>query len=212
MKGKFPPWVQVEAVCLHSPLRGRPYPTCRPLFDLHIYNEVYEDRADCWHSLLKCKSIWFIATCQTRCPDLCLSAVLRIRKNESTVDKFRWTYYLNISVQAANLSYCRIESNRKNRFGSENRIESNGNFFCPNWNAPVHSVFRRCVWQGEFPCSVSTVGQLLFCDSSACRLQHRGFLLLTRIACIAYIQSNLPQCISLKWITCFNGYHWSGRC
>jgi len=31
----------------------------------------------------------FVATCQTRCPDLCLSAVLRIRKNESTVDKFR---------------------------------------------------------------------------------------------------------------------------
>ena len=22
MKGKFPPWVKVEAVCLHSPLRG----------------------------------------------------------------------------------------------------------------------------------------------------------------------------------------------
>ena len=28
----------------------------------------------------------------------------------------------------------RIEST-KNRFGSENRIESNRNFFCPNWNA-----------------------------------------------------------------------------
>ena len=34
------------------------------------------------------------------------------------------TYYLNISVQAAYLSDCRIESNRKNRFGSENRIET----------------------------------------------------------------------------------------
>jgi len=33
------------------------------------------------------------------------------------------TYYLNISVQAANLLDCRIESNQKNRFGSENRIE-----------------------------------------------------------------------------------------
>jgi len=31
---------------------------------------------------------------------------------------------LNISVEAANLSDWRIESNRKNRFGSENRIES----------------------------------------------------------------------------------------
>jgi len=30
---------------------------------------------------------------------------------------------LTISVQAANLSDCRIESNRKNRFGSVNRIE-----------------------------------------------------------------------------------------
>ena len=44
--------------------------------------------------------------------------------------KLLLTYYLNISVQAANLSDCRIESNRKNRFGSENRIESNRNFFC----------------------------------------------------------------------------------
>jgi len=43
--------------------------------------------------------------------------------------KFLLTYYLNISVQSANLSDCRIESNRKNRFDSENRIESNGNFF-----------------------------------------------------------------------------------
>ena len=33
-------------------------------------------------------------------------------------------YYLNITVQAANLSDWRIESNRKNRFGSENRIET----------------------------------------------------------------------------------------
>ena len=32
------------------------------------------------------------------------------------------------------------ESNRKNRFGSENRIESNRNFFCPNWNALVKST------------------------------------------------------------------------
>ena len=42
-------------------------------------------------------------------------------------------YYLNISVEAANVSDWRIESNRKNRFGSENRIESK--LFCPNWNA-----------------------------------------------------------------------------
>ena len=47
--------------------------------------------------------------------------------------KLLLTYYLNISVQAANLSDRRIESNRNNRFGSENRIESK--LFCPNWNA-----------------------------------------------------------------------------
>ena len=35
----------------------------------------------------------------------------------------------DISVEAANLSDWRIESNRKNRFGSENRIKSNRNFF-----------------------------------------------------------------------------------
>ena len=40
---------------------------------------------------------------------------------------------MNISVLAANLSDCRIESSRKNRFGSENRIESK--LFCLNWNA-----------------------------------------------------------------------------
>ena len=43
--------------------------------------------------------------------------------------KLLLTYYLNISVQAANLSDFRIESNRKNRFGSDNRIESKRNFF-----------------------------------------------------------------------------------
>jgi len=40
------------------------------------------------------------------------------------------TYYLNIRVQAANLSDCRIE-----KIDSVARIKSNRNFFCPNWNA-----------------------------------------------------------------------------
>ena len=52
------------------------------------------------------------------------------------------TYYLNISVQAANLLDCRIESNRKNRFGSENRIET---FFGPNWNALIGSLFYTVI-------------------------------------------------------------------
>ena len=53
------------------------------------------------------------------------------RKNSYAMHtiKLLLTYCLNISVQAANLSDCRIESIRKNRFGSENRIESNRNFF-----------------------------------------------------------------------------------
>ena len=38
------------------------------------------------------------------------------------------TYYLDISVQAANLSDCRNES-KKNRFSTENRIKSK--FFLP---------------------------------------------------------------------------------
>jgi len=48
--------------------------------------------------------------------------------------KLLLTYYLNISVQAANLSGCRIESNRKNRFGSENRIET----FLPELECSSH--------------------------------------------------------------------------
>ena len=40
-------------------------------------------------------------------------------------------------MQAANLSDCRIESNRKNRFGSENRIESNQNFFLPELECSI---------------------------------------------------------------------------
>jgi len=46
--------------------------------------------------------------------------------------KLLLTYYLNISVQAANLSDCRIESKK---IDSVARIESNKNIFCPNWNA-----------------------------------------------------------------------------
>ena len=38
-------------------------------------------------------------------------------------------YYLNISVKAANLSDWRIESNR--------------NFFCPNWNALAYTPIRQ---------------------------------------------------------------------
>ena len=47
-------------------------------------------------------------------------------------------YYLNISVEAANLSDWRIESNRKK---SIRQRESNRNFFCPNWNALLATNF-----------------------------------------------------------------------
>jgi len=41
---------------------------------------------------------------------------------------FPLNIFIHSFIQAANLSDCRIES-EKNRFGSENRIESNRNFF-----------------------------------------------------------------------------------
>jgi len=47
-----------------------------------------------------------------------------VKRRRQALHKTHHHYYLNISVEAANLSDWRIESNRKNRFGSENRIES----------------------------------------------------------------------------------------
>jgi len=52
-----------------------------------------------------------------------------VKRRRQALHQTHHHYYLNISVEAANLSDWRIESNRKNRFGSENRIESNRNFF-----------------------------------------------------------------------------------
>ena len=52
-------------------------------------------------------------------------------------------YYLNISVEAANLSDWRIESNRK-KIDSVARIESNRiETFCPNWNALIRTPSAR---------------------------------------------------------------------
>ena len=79
--------------------------------------------------------------------------------------KILLTYYLNISVQAANLSDCRIKSNRKNRFGTENRIESK--LFCPNWNALQHRTTPagQILW-GRDPCNP--------CGVDAYRCPQRG--------------------------------------
>jgi len=51
-----------------------------------------------------------------------------VKRRRQALHQTNHHYYFNISVQAANLSDWRIESNRKNRFGSENRIEWNRNF------------------------------------------------------------------------------------
>ena len=66
-----------------------------------------------------------------------------VKRRRQALHQTHHHYYLNISVEAAILSDWRIESNRKNRFGSENRIESNRNFFCPNWNALQYTSGAR---------------------------------------------------------------------
>ena len=50
-----------------------------------------------------------------------------VKRRRQALHQTHRNYYLNISVQAE--IYQIGESNRKNRFGSENRIESNRNFF-----------------------------------------------------------------------------------
>jgi len=47
-----------------------------------------------------------------------------VKRRRQALHQTHHHYYLNISVEAANLSDWWIESNRKNRFGSENRIET----------------------------------------------------------------------------------------
>jgi len=64
-----------------------------------------------------------------------------VKRRRQALHQTHHHYYLNISVQSANLSDCRIESNGKNRFGSENRIESK--LFRPNWNARL--LVRLCL-------------------------------------------------------------------
>ena len=62
--------------------------------------------------------------------------------------KLLLTYYSNISVQAANLSDCRIESNR--------------NFFCPNWN----TLLLCNLYAGRVG-RASNIASLLFDDARA---------------------------------------------
>jgi len=68
-----------------------------------------------------------------------------VKRRRQALHQTHQHYYLNIVVEAANLSDWRIEPNRKNLFGSENRIESK--LFCPNWNALSYrrDHFRQAV-------------------------------------------------------------------
>ena len=68
-----------------------------------------------------------------------------VKRSRQALHQTHHHYYLNISVEAANLSDWRIESNRKNRFGSENRIDSK--LFCRNWNALVQKTLinNKCI-------------------------------------------------------------------
>jgi len=70
----------------------------------------------------------------------------RVKRRRQALHHTHHHYYLNISVEAANLSDWRIESKKIDLVA---RIESNRNFFCPNWNAllstlsPYISVHRK---------------------------------------------------------------------
>jgi len=64
-----------------------------------------------------------------------------VKRRHQALHQTHHHYYLNISVQAANVSNWRIESNRKNRFGSENRIET----FLPELECSTLSSALRIV-------------------------------------------------------------------
>jgi len=70
----------------------------------------------------------------------------RVKRRRQALHQTHHRYYLNIIVEAANLSDWRIESKKIDLVA---RIESNRNFFCPNWNAllstlsPYISVHRK---------------------------------------------------------------------
>jgi len=70
----------------------------------------------------------------------------------------------HISVQAANLSDCRIESNRKNRFGSSNRIESNLNFF-----AGIGMLYRDVGYTLTMQTSTEAISNAVWMSPSTAR-------------------------------------------
>jgi len=57
-----------------------------------------------------------------------------VKRRHQALHQTHHHYYLNISVEVANLSDWRIESKKSIRYWESNRIET---FFYPNWNALV---------------------------------------------------------------------------
>ena len=55
--------------------------------------------------------------------------------------KILLTYYLNVSVHTQ--IYQIAESSRIKKIDSIARIESNRNFFCPNWNALLAAYMHK---------------------------------------------------------------------
>ena len=69
-----------------------------------------------------------------------------VKRRRQALHQTHYYYYLNISVEAANLLDWRIESNRKNRFGSENRIESNRiETFLPELECSSNQLYHNLV-------------------------------------------------------------------
>ena len=96
-----------------------------------------------------------------------------VKRRRQTLHQTHHHYYLNISVEAANLSDWWIESNRKNQFGSENQIESK--LFCRNWNA---LPLPTCPWY-------ATETNLVFCQLI--------------VSCHSYSKCNNEPMFSLLW-------------
>ena len=64
-------------------------------------------------------------------------------KNSYAMRTIKITPNLLFEHQCTSGKFIRLPNRiEKNRFGSENRIESNRNFFCPNWNALVKIASR----------------------------------------------------------------------
>ena len=71
------------------------------------------------------------------------------------------------------------ESNRIEKIDSVSRIESNGNFFCPNWNALAAGEFIRTDAHEDTQVHV----QLLRSNANDCSYQHKPTHLQFTVTC-----------------------------